>query len=58
MPCIRENDIELALLPSDLFEESIQVAEIRHVSPYAGHVAPISFTAAANSVSRRPVTKT
>src|SRR5271155_2412928 len=33
---IRENGIEPALLPSDLFEEAIQVAEIRHIPLHAG----------------------
>ena len=29
---IRENDIEFALVASNLFEEAIQVAEIRHIA--------------------------
>ena len=55
---IRENNIELALLPLDSREEAIKVAKVRHVSLDAGYIFPISFTAAANSASRRPVMKT
>src|SRR5262245_28942580 len=36
---IREHDIELALLPLDLGEEAIEVAEVTHVSLDAGHIA-------------------
>src|SRR5262245_10451688 len=36
---IREHDIELALLPLDLSEETIKIAEVRHVSLYAGHIS-------------------
>src|SRR5579863_7670301 len=36
---IRENDIELALLTPDLFEEPIQVAQIRHIPLDAGRIA-------------------
>src|SRR5204863_1138607 len=35
---IREHDIELALLPLDLREEAIEIAKVRHVSAYAGHI--------------------
>src|SRR5579863_262407 len=35
---IRENDIELAHLPSNLFEEAVQVAEIRHIPLHAGRI--------------------
>src|SRR5437773_12063600 len=37
---IREHDIERALLPLDLCEEAIEVAEVRHVSSYAGDIPP------------------
>src|SRR5712675_2716705 len=36
---ISEHNIELALLPLDLREEAIKVAEVRHVSLYAGYVS-------------------
>src|SRR5262245_45156526 len=36
---IREHDIEPALLPLDLREEAIQIAQVRHVSLDAGHIA-------------------
>src|SRR5262245_65918353 len=36
---IREHDIELALLPLDLSEETIKIAEVRHVSLYVGHIS-------------------
>src|SRR5262249_3208062 len=36
---IREHDLELALLPLDLSEETIKIAEVRHVSLDAGHIA-------------------
>ena len=36
---IREHDIELALLPLDLSEETIKIAEVRHVSLDAGHIS-------------------
>src|SRR6266478_9539563 len=35
---IGEHNIELALLPLDLREEAIKIAQVRHVSLYAGHV--------------------
>jgi hypothetical protein len=31
--------ISLAFLPLDLREEAIQIAEVRHVSLYAGHIS-------------------
>src|SRR5262245_53060062 len=34
-----EHDIELALLPLDLSEETIKIAEVRHVSLDAGHIS-------------------
>jgi len=55
---IWRNDIELALLALDLGEQPIEIAEVRHVSSYAGDILPISCTARANSGSRRPVMKT
>src|SRR5262245_59913490 len=36
---IREHDIELALLPLDLSEETIKIAEVRHVSLDAGYIS-------------------
>src|SRR5262245_21821169 len=36
---IGEDDVEPALLPLDLCEEAIEVAEVRHVSLDAGHIA-------------------
>src|SRR5262245_43742512 len=36
---IREHDIELALLPLDLSEETIKIAQVRHVSLDAGHIS-------------------
>src|SRR5262245_25572509 len=36
---IREHDIELALLPLDSSEETIKIAEVRHVSLNAFHIA-------------------
>src|SRR5207245_10902121 len=35
---IREDDVELALLAPDLCEETIEIAEVRRVSLYAGHI--------------------
>src|SRR4051794_39897489 len=37
---IGEDDVEPALLPLDLGEEAIEVAEVRHVSLDAGDVSP------------------
>src|SRR3989454_5032731 len=39
-PGIREDNIELALLPLDLCEETIEIAKVRHVSLYGGDSAP------------------
>jgi hypothetical protein len=36
---IREHDIELALLPPDLCEDAIEIAEVRHVALDAGDIA-------------------
>src|SRR5712691_266301 len=36
---IGEDDIEPALLPLDLCEEAVEIAKVRHVAVYAGHVA-------------------
>src|SRR5262245_19949854 len=36
---IREHDIELALPPPDLRQETIKIAEVRHVSLDAGHIS-------------------
>jgi hypothetical protein len=35
---IREDDIEPVILAVDQREEAIQIAKIRHVSLYAGHI--------------------
>ena len=55
---IREHDIELALLVLDLGDEAIEIAKVRHVPPYSGHICSDPLTAAASSGSRRPVMKT
>src|SRR5262245_18840408 len=36
---VGEDDVEPALLALDLGEEAIEVAEVRHVSPDAGHIS-------------------
>src|ERR1700684_2534814 len=36
---IREHDIEPALFLLDLREEAIEIAKVRHVSSYAGHIS-------------------
>src|SRR5439155_13403204 len=36
---IREHDVEPALLPLDLCEEAIEIAQVRHVASYAGHIS-------------------
>src|SRR5712691_3661993 len=36
---IRKHNIELALLPFDLREETIEIAKVRHVSLYAGYIS-------------------
>src|SRR5207245_891725 len=36
---IREHNIELALLSLDLCEEAIKIAQVRHVSLYAGYIS-------------------
>src|SRR5260370_41613798 len=36
---IREHNIELPLLPLDLCEEAIKIAQVRHVSLYTGHIS-------------------
>src|SRR5437016_4857294 len=41
--CIREHNIELALLPLDLCEEAIKIAKVRDVSLYAGHTSSDLF---------------
>jgi hypothetical protein len=35
---VREHNIELALLPLDLREETIEVVKVRHVSLYGTHI--------------------
>src|SRR5947209_19321750 len=37
--CIREHNVQLALLPLDLCEEAIKIAKVRHVSLYAGDIS-------------------
>src|SRR5437870_12662227 len=38
--CIREHNVQLALLPLDLCEEAIEIAKVRNVSLYAGDISP------------------
>jgi hypothetical protein len=52
---ICEYNVQLALFPLDLRKEAIEIVEVRDISLCASDIFWISFTAAANSVSRRPV---
>src|SRR5262249_22213493 len=55
---IGEHDVELALLALDLREQAIEIAEIRHVSLYAGYVSSDLLDRRGQFPSRRPVMKT
>ena len=41
--CVGKDDIELALIPFDLFEQPIQIPELRHIPLYSRDIGPNLF---------------
>jgi len=58
-PCICKDDIELALIFFDLFEQPIQIAEFRNIALYSGDIRPNLFHRLIQAwIGVRPVMKT